>query len=100
MQTAASLTATSPASVPPIADLKAENIVRVYSGRPGCGCGCRGKYTANDGNNPAQITRILNTMKARGGEVEAYPTTSGGDEYNAIYSLQDDQRYRWIYAKV
>jgi len=26
-------------------------IVRAYCGRPGCGCGCRGKYT----NSPAEI---------------------------------------------
>lgn len=26
-------------------NLKFENVARVYSGKPGCMCGCRGKYS-------------------------------------------------------
>lgn len=35
-------------------------IDRVYSGKPGCMCGCRGTYSSNKG----QITRVINKMKA------------------------------------
>lgn len=32
----------------------------VYSGRPGCACGCRGKHSEKRG----QITRVLNVLLA------------------------------------
>jgi len=44
--------------------LEPQNISRVYSGRPGCMCGCRGNYSTN----PAQITRVCNVIKALGGQ--------------------------------
>ncbi len=34
-------------------------ILRVYTGRQGCACGCRGKYSTN----PATIRRVVNHMK-------------------------------------
>jgi hypothetical protein len=37
-------------------------VKRVYSGRPGCACGCRGNYSTN----PATITRIVNRINALG----------------------------------
>lgn len=39
-------------------DNSTDRIIKVYSGRPGCACGCRGKYSTKD----ATITRIVNTM--------------------------------------
>jgi len=60
-------------------------IVRVYSGKPGCGCGCRGNYSTN----PATITRVVNKMNARSEEV----VLSSG-----IYALEDDERYNWAYT--
>lgn len=33
-------------------------VVKVYSGRHGCACGCRGRYSTN----PATITRVVKTM--------------------------------------
>ena len=35
-------------------------IVAVYSGRPGCACGCRGKHS----ESPRSITTIVNKMNA------------------------------------
>ena len=35
------------------------NVKRVYAGRPGCGCGCLGKYW-DDARN---IRRVVNEMK-------------------------------------
>lgn len=37
-------------------------VVRVYSGRPGCACGCNGNYSTN----PATISRIVNRINALG----------------------------------
>jgi len=31
----------------PITEVKVENVIKVYSGKPGCGCGCRGNYRVN-----------------------------------------------------
>lgn len=36
--------------------LKKSQITRVYSGRPGCMCGCRGNYSTS----PTTITKIYN----------------------------------------
>ena len=38
---------------------------RVYSGRPGCMCGCRGSYSSARG----QVTRVLNIMAANADRV-------------------------------
>jgi len=34
-------------------------ILRVYTGRQGCACGCRGNYSTN----PATIRRVVNRIK-------------------------------------
>ena len=39
-------------------------VSRVYSGRPGCMCGCQGNYSTN----PATIKLICNKIAALGGE--------------------------------
>lgn len=52
--------------------IDATKVVKVYSGRPGCGCGCRGKYSTN----PATIKRIVKTM-------------------NEIYAQHPEQEERW-----
>jgi len=41
-----------------------KEVSRVYSGKPGCMCGCRGNYSTN----PAQITRVCNAINSLGGE--------------------------------
>lgn len=33
-------------------------IEQVYAGKPGCMCGCKGRYS----ENPAQITRVYNIL--------------------------------------
>lgn len=45
-------------SVPVSGSKKYPLVARVYSGRPGCACGCRGNYS----ENPATITRIVETL--------------------------------------
>lgn len=43
-----------------------EQVRRVYSGRPGCACGCRGHYSTD----PATITRIVNALNALGAKMD------------------------------
>ena len=62
-------------------------IVRVYSGKPGCGCGCRGKYWTDARN----IKRIVGQMNASQGVMQ----TTGPDP---IYSVETETRNRWAYT--
>lgn len=50
-----------------------DDVVRVYSGKPGCMCGCKGNYRSNpnhadadkdDKPNLAQVKRVLDVLKA------------------------------------
>ena len=41
-----------------------KTVSRVYSGRPGCMCGCRGNYSTN----PATIAQICKKIENLGGE--------------------------------
>jgi hypothetical protein len=61
-------------------------IIRVYSGRPGCGCGCRGKYSTRT----ARIAQIRRELMARANEVR---------EHDGILALEDDRRYFWAYSE-
>jgi hypothetical protein len=67
-------------------------IVRVYSGRPGCGCGCNGTYYEDARN----ITRVVNLMQRRAAAGEAIETIEGID--GPIYSVENETRYLWAYA--
>ena len=59
-------------------------IAKVYSGRPGCGCGCRGRYFEDARN----ITRVLNVMRARADEVQIIGGT---------LVLEGPGRWYWAY---
>lgn len=44
-------------------ELNGKKVTRVYSGKPGCACGCRGTYW--DADNPKharQVTRVTNII--------------------------------------
>jgi hypothetical protein len=53
-----------------IQEITPSQIVRAYSGKIGCMCGCKGKYYTSvaDGThsdtNPGMVTRILRTIQA------------------------------------
>lgn len=51
-----------------MASINGKEIGLVYTGRPGCTCGCRGKYS----NKAVAITKVVNRMKR-------YPFSSEGD---------------------
>ena len=70
-----------------LAALTAADVVAVYSGKPGCACGCRGKYSyssehraraskhrgyrvEDDEISDRNVTRILNLMKANANDVQ------------------------------
>ena len=65
-------------------------IVKVYSGRPGCGCGCRGRYFEDARN----ITRVVNAMNKRADEVTE-STTKG---FPTVFFVENDTRYYWAYT--
>lgn len=65
-----------------------KTITRVYSGKPGCGCGCRGKYSDTP-RSVAAIVRAINKAIKAGEEVL--------DEHGCI-SYETDTRYRWAYT--
>ena len=48
-----------------------EAVKRVYSGRPGCGCGCRGRYS----DEPKTIRLIVKKMNAARRRPSTRPTT-------------------------
>ena len=67
-------------------------VTRVYSGRPGCGCGCRGKYY-DDARN---ITRVTNLMLAR---IDADELGDDITISDAVVATENDTRYFWAYIR-
>lgn len=61
-------------------------IAKVYSGKPGCGCGCRGRYFTDERN----IRRVVKIMNAREREIVRID--------GPIFSVEDDTRYFWAYG--
>ena len=78
-----------------IMSLPREEIARVYSGKPGCGCGRKGSYSESKG----QITRVLNAMRERASEVQMDLWEKDSEGIVGCLSLEDDSRYRWVYIK-
>jgi|HubBroStandDraft_2_1064218.scaffolds.fasta_scaffold444150_2 hypothetical protein len=100
-------------AIKPIIEITPEEVLKVYSGRPGCGCGCRGSYWVNPSHlerankergyayegseiSLPNINRVLNIMKKRANEVETQNTLTDGNI--AIYAIEDGRRNFWLYA--
>jgi len=60
-------------------------IGKVYSGRPGCGCGCRGNYSWSS----TSIKRLVNKMNKMPELIEFQ---------DGIYSVETPTRYYWAYT--
>ena len=58
-------------------------VKRVYSGRPGCQCGCRGSYS----DRPSTIKRVVNNMFRKAAEVGEQVYI---DENGIVYARQDE----------
>lgn len=92
---------------PDFTTIQPERVLKVYSGKPGCGCGCRGKYfynvevaaQMNEGkvmgpeDNMRSLTRILRTMQKRHNEIRV---SIAEDLF--IYFIETDTRYYWCYV--
>jgi len=74
-----------------INDCLVSDVRRVYSGRPGCGCGCRGKYYDAPHNMVKRVYRIL--RKSPDTKFQSTLTGSG------IFYLENEKRYYWMFLK-
>lgn len=94
----------------PVGELKVEDVAVVYSGRPGCGCGCRGKYWVNpawlaqatkrrgyeyapEEISLQQVRRVLGIIQRRASEVEVVE-----DAKQTIYYIEDGTRFYWVFV--
>lgn len=82
-----------------IKDVTVDMIARVYSGLPGCGCGCKGKYY----DAPHRmVKRVLNILQGLD-EDQRTPGSDGGKRkfgyQPGIFFWETDVRYYWIYLK-
>lgn len=71
-------------------------IKTVYSGRPGCGCGCRGKYFT-DQRNITRVVRAIN--KALGADSQDWLRTGVDDNAEGqVFFAENETRYFWAYT--
>ena len=85
------------------------DILQVYSGRPGCGCGCRGSYRYNPEHvkeafenrkaipkpsdfNAVQVRKVLGLMKQHPNEL-----IWDLDSCNPNVAWETESRYYWAY---
>ena len=66
--------------------IKMEDVARVYSGRPGCACGCKGDYK----DSPKAITRMVNKFNKN-----LIDVVEGGNNL----SIENDTRLNILYLK-
>lgn len=78
-----------------IATIEPKEIARVYSGRPGCGCGCRGKYY-DDARN---IKRVLTAMRKNISGARLTYDRGEGTVGDPVAAVETDTRYYWAYFK-
>jgi len=71
-----------------IVNLDPSRVERVYSGRPGCGCGCRGKYYEDARN----IKRVLKAMRDN-------ITLADRIDFSDNVAAVEGSRYHWAYLK-
>ena len=92
----------APPATPSIMKITPDDVGDVYTGKPGCMCGCRGNYWshpahAGDSGGPHKpslkmVHKVLNHLKANAAEVEADP--NGG-----IFSHETPSRNIVLYLK-
>lgn len=71
------------------ATIQGKKILRVYSGKPGCGCGCNGAYYTEG----PMLKRVSNIIRGNP-EMKVQGVTGEG----LIFSLENDKRYYWAYT--
>jgi hypothetical protein len=79
--------------------LDAEKVYKVYSGRPGCGCGCKGEYR----DRPKQITNVIRkaTLLLTGDNINEVANVAA-DKYNDewLFAVETEKRCYWIYQSM
>lgn len=88
--------------------IKVDKVMQVYSGRPGCMCGCRGNYRVaskyvaeankncgydiSDCVNDVQVRRVVKIIEANAAAAEVYPecvcVEVNGRVYAAYFVVQ------------
>ena len=82
-------------------DLKIEDVHSVYSGRPGCMCGCKGNHWHAEGQatndydreNPRQVARVFNFFKKNPALVEF------NDDYRTFFWITTETREFVVYLE-
>lgn len=81
-------------------------VVRTYRGKPGCGCGCLGRYArpvhAVDevDRHEASDRKTANDLRDLGVAIRAgaaVEVTAGFGQVEGIVSVETDARYLWAY---
>lgn len=72
--------------------IEAKDVIRTYSGKPGCMCGCQGKYNENPKSFKAALTRMLKTDY----KVDFW---DGSDDDGGCLYFQTESRNNVIYFK-
>jgi hypothetical protein len=67
-----------------LAELNPAKVLKVYSGKPGCGCGCRGTYYESG----PMLTKITNIIKTHAHEAHFFGTG---------FAYETPTRYYWLY---
>lgn len=78
--------------VPVVAEIDPTTIKKVYSGKPGCGCGCKGNYF-EDERNIRRIVKAINKGR-HSAQFQSHEGFAGG----TIYALESETRYYWAYT--
>lgn len=73
-------------------------IVRVYSGKPGCGCGCNGKYY-EDTRNIRRVVKKINERIGTGAGVNKDPDGTPFCYYVEDRDSEGRGRYYWAYTR-
>lgn len=57
-----------------------DKVKRAYSGKPGCCCGCRGKYynSGASSTDDAQVTKIVNLINENIDKVKVFSDSDNG----------------------
>lgn len=74
-----------------------EDIIRIYRGRPGCGCGCRGTYYEGDELTSRRVAGALRSLRD-GIDQDQVEVDQMSDGQTCI-SRQTDSSYLWVYTK-
>ena len=76
--------------------IQVTDITQTYSGKPGCMCGCRGKYNNNPKSFKAALTRMLKTNY----KVVLWDPVLSTDEDGGYLVFETESRTNAIYFKI